>query len=108
MENIEIPYTKSIDSEKLLENTKNVGITTDKRVKNLRRLIKSKPIVRILEAHSAASGIIIENLEVEKEDGIRRFDGLWSFNLCDSTNKGKLDIEVVDLTSRIQVLNEII
>ena len=105
---IEIPYTKGIDSEKLLENTKNVGITPDIRLKNLRRLIKSKPIVRILEAHSAASGIIIENLEVEKEDGIRRFDGLWSSSLCDSTNKGKPDIEVVDLTSRLQALNEII
>ena len=105
---IEIPYTKGIDSDKLHKNTKNVGITPDIRLKNLRRLIKSKHIVRILEAHSAASGIIIENLEVEKEDGIRRFDGLWSSSLCDSTNKGKPDIEVVDLTSRLQALNEII
>ena len=105
---IEIPYTKGIDSYKLFENTKAIGTTPDIRLKSLKRLINSKPIVRILEAHSALTGAIIEKLEVEKEDGIHRFDGLWSSSLCDSTDKGKPDIEVVDITSRMQILKEIL
>ena len=105
---IEIPYTKGIDSDKLFQNTKSIGTTPEIRLKSLRRLIKSKPIVRILEAHSPLSGIIVENLEIEKDDGIHRFDGLWSSSLCDSTDKGKPDIEVVSLNSRMQILKEIL
>jgi phosphoenolpyruvate phosphomutase len=105
---IEIPYTKGIDSDKLFENTKTVGTTPDIRLKSLRRLIKSKPIVRIMEAHSALSGLIVENIEIKTEDGIRRFDGLWSSSLCDSTDKGKPDIEVVSLESRMQILKDIL
>ena len=105
---IEIPYTKGIDSNKLFENIKSIGSNPDIRLKSLRRLIKSKPIVRILEAHSALSGLIVENIEVKMDDGIHRFDGLWSSSLCDSTDKGKPDIEVVSLTSRMEILKDIL
>ena len=105
---IEISYTKEFDSYKLLENLKAIGTTPYIRLKSLRRLINSKPIVRLLEAHSALTASIIEKLELEKEDGIHRFDGIWSSSLCDSTDKGKPDIEVVDITSRIQILKEIL
>ena len=71
-------------------------------------MINSKPIVRILEAHSVLSALIVENVEVEKEDCIHRFDGLWSSSLCDSTDKGKPDIEVVSLTSRMEILKDIL
>ena len=105
---IEISYTKGIDPYKLQENSKAIGTTPDIRLKSLRRLIDSKPIVRLLEAHSALTGSIIEKLEIEKENGIHRFDGIWSSSLCDSTEKGKPDIEVVDITSRMQILKEIL
>ena len=105
---IEVPYTKGIDSDKLLENAKNIGTNPDIRLKSLRRLINSKSIVRILEAHSCLSALIIENLEVEKDDGIHRFDGIWSSSLMDSTDKGKPNIEVVDLTTRLHTLTEIL
>ncbi len=105
---IEISYTKGIDPYKLLENSKAIGTTPDIRLKSLRRLINSKPIVRLLEAHSALTGSIIEKMEIEKENGIHRFDGIWSSSLCDSTEKGKPDIEVVDITSRMQILKEIL
>ena len=105
---IEIPYTKGIESDKLFENTKTIGTNPDIRLKSLHRLIALKPIVRILEAHSILSGLIVENVEVEKEDCIHRFDGLWSSSLCDSTDKGKPDIEVVSLTSRMEILKDIL
>ncbi|WP_428768114.1 phosphoenolpyruvate mutase [Treponema sp. HNW] len=105
---IEIPYTQGIDSSALAANMHNIGTTPEIRMKTLRRLIEAKPVVRIMEAHSGLSGLIIENLEVQKEDGVHRYDGMWSSSLTDSTNKGKPDIEAVDLTTRLQSLTDIL
>lgn len=105
---IEIPYTQGINSSALVDNARAIGTTPDVRLKTLRRLIAAKPIVRILEAHSGLSGLIAENVEVEKEDGVHRFDGMWSSSLTDSTTKGKPDIEAVDLTTRLHSLTDIL
>ncbi|MGB4335476.1 MAG: phosphoenolpyruvate mutase, partial [Chromatiaceae bacterium] len=105
---IEIPYTKGINSSALADNLKSIGTTPEIRMKTLRRLIASKPVVRVLEAHSGLSGLITENLEVSAQDGIRFFDAMWSSSLTDSTSKGKPDIEAVDLTTRLQGLTDIL
>lgn len=105
---IEIPYTKGITSTAINENLKAIGTTPEIRLSTLRRLIKSKPIVRILEAHSGLSGLIAENIQVETPNGINFFDGMWSSSLTDSTSKGKPDIEAVDLTTRLQSLTDIL
>lgn len=105
---IEIPYTQGINSTSLDNEIRSIGTTPDIRLKTLRRLIAAKPIVRILEAHSGLSGLIIENISVETESGVRSFDGMWSSSLTDSTSKGKPDIEAVDLTTRLQSLTDIL
>ena len=105
---IEIPYTKGVNSSALSEAMRSLGTTPDIRLKTLRRLIEIKKPVRIMEAHSGISALIIENLEIEKDDGIRSFDGIWSSSLTDSTSKGKPDIEAVDLTTRLQDLTNIL
>ena len=105
---IEVPYTKGINSTALAANMHTIGTTPEIRMKTLRRLIEAKPVVRIMEAHSGLSGLIIENLEVQKEDGVHRYDGMWSSSLTDSTSKGKPDIEAVDLTTRLQSLTDIL
>nr|MCR4630006.1 phosphoenolpyruvate mutase [Treponema sp.] len=105
---VEIPYTQGINSSALAENASSIGTTPDVRRATLRRLIAAKPIVRIMEAHSGLSGLIVENAEVAKEDGIHRFDGMWSSSLTDSTSKGKPDIEAVDLTTRMHSLTDIL
>jgi len=61
-----------------------------------------------MEAHSGLSGLIIENVQVEKNDGLHFYDGMWSSSLTDSTSKGKPDIEAVDLTTRLQDLTNIL
>ena len=61
---IEIPYTQGIDSDNLLKNAQSIGTTPDIRLKSLRVLTESKPIIRILEAHSCLSALIIENISV--------------------------------------------
>ena len=105
---IEIPYTKGISSTKLSQAIKEVGIAPRIRIKRLRRLIESKEMVRILEAHNGLTGNIIENLCVEKEGLKREFDGIWISSLTDSVSKGKPDIGIIDLTSRIDTINQIL
>lgn len=105
---IEIPYTKGIESSALFDEVKAIGTTPEVRMKMLRRLIASKPVVRIMEAHDGLCGLIIENLEVAEGGKHKSFDGMWSSSLTDSTSKGKPDIEAVDLTTRLQDLNNIL
>ncbi|MDR1470604.1 MAG: phosphoenolpyruvate mutase [Spirochaetaceae bacterium] len=105
---IEIPYTHGVNSSALNNAIREVGTTPDIRLRMLRRLIDNKKIVRIMEAHSGLSGLIIENLETLKEDGPHSFDGMWSSSLTDSASKGKPDIEAVDLTTRLQSLTDIL
>lgn len=101
---IEIPYSKDIQEVKLKEELKRVGITTNQRLSRLRYLLSIKPLLKILEVHNALSGLIVENTKLEDNNG---FDGMWSSSLTDSTAKGKPDIEAVDLTARINTINEI-
>ena len=62
-----------------------------------------------MEASNGLSGLIVENTSVINETtGLpKAFDAMWVSSLCDSTFKGKPDIELVDLTSRINTINEI-
>jgi phosphoenolpyruvate phosphomutase len=105
---IEIPYTQGVSSQIVREAMRSIGTTPDIRLKTLRRLLEAKQVVRIIEAHSGLSGLIVENLEVLKDDGLRSFDGMWASSLTDSTSKGKPDIEAVDLTTRLQSLTDIL
>ena len=104
---IEIPYTKGISSTKIINTESELGVTVDIRRSRLRRLIYAKPIVRILEAHNALSGLIAETLVMERKGKPAIFDGIWSSSLTDSTAKGKPDIEAIDMTSRINAVNDI-
>jgi phosphoenolpyruvate phosphomutase len=105
---IEVPYTKGINSSSLNRDIIAIGTTPDIRLKRLRRLIAAKSTVRVLEAHSGLSGLIVENVEIKENDKIFDFDAMWSSSLTDSTSKGKPDIEAVDLTTRLQDLNNIL
>lgn len=105
---IEVPYTKGISSTQLNQALKEIGITPDQRVKRLRRLIQAKKPVRIIEAHSGLTGLIVENLKVEVNGETREFDGMWASSLTDSTTKGKPDIEAVDITARTENINDLV
>ncbi|MBS1371371.1 MAG: phosphoenolpyruvate mutase [Lentisphaeria bacterium] len=105
---IEIPYTPGYESSVLAKRRMAYGTLPGIRLAALRRLLAAKKTVRILEVHSGLSGQIAEQLEVVKEDGVHAFDGMWSSSLTSSVNKGKPDIEAVDLTNRLQELNDIL
>lgn len=105
---IEVPYTQGVSISKLDEELAQIGITPQMRMKSLKELIYSKKPVRILEAHNGLTGLIVEKTKVEKDGKIKEFDGMWVSSLCDSTAKGKPDIELVDLTSRLNTINDIL
>lgn len=104
---VEVAYTEGISSTQLNAALKQVGTTPSVRMRRLQRLIDSKPIVRLMEAHSGLSGLIVEHTSVERDGRMHEFDGLWSSSLTDSTSRGKPDIEAVDISSRLQTINEI-
>ncbi len=103
---VEVCYTPGISSTQLNESLKEVGTTPNIRLKRLRRLIDAKPVVRVLEAHTPLCGLIIEHATVDVDGVQREFDAMWSSSLTDSTVKGKPDIEALDLTSRLQNIND--
>lgn len=105
---VDVPYTNGINSTLLNEKIKEIGTTPDIRRRRLRRLIESKDIVRILESHSGLTGLIIEETKVKVSGKTYEFDGMWSSSLTDSTSKGKPDIEAVDLTTRLQSINDML
>jgi phosphoenolpyruvate phosphomutase len=105
---VEVPYTTGFSSTKLQENMKEVGVTKDMRMKRLRRLFEFKPLIRILEAHNGLTAKIIENTSVERDGVKREFDGVWISSLTDSVSKGKPDTGLVDLTSRINTINQVL
>lgn len=104
---IEVPYTKGVSSGAIMSDALIIGTTPDIRRKSLRRLLNAKPMVRLLEAHSPLSALIGESVS-ETIDGERReFDGFWSSSLTDSTERGKPDIEALDISSRLRNINDI-
>jgi len=105
---VDVPYTHGINSSVISTARREFGTTPELRLMALRRLVEAKPLIRIMEVHSGISGLIVEHAEIEKEDGLHYFDGMWSSSLTDSTSKGKPDIEAVDLTTRMQDLANIL
>ena len=104
----EVAYTKGISSTQLNQSLKDIGTTPEIRMERLRRLIESKPVVRVMEAHNGLTGLIVENINVNKDGRTKEFDAMWLSSLTDSTAKGKPDIEAVDVTSRLHGLNDIL
>lgn len=79
----------------------------DVRRARLKKALDMKGIINVMEAHSGLTGLIVENTIVEEEGGARQFDAMWLSSLCDSTAKGKPDIELVDMTSRFRTIDDI-
>jgi phosphoenolpyruvate phosphomutase / 2-hydroxyethylphosphonate cytidylyltransferase len=104
---IEVPYTQGISSSAMVENLLSIGTTPEIRKGTLKRLLRAKPIIRLIEAHSPISALIAEKSSIEVDGKVRQFDGFWSSSLTDSTEMGKPDIEALDISSRLGNINNI-
>ncbi len=105
---VEVAYTEGVSVRMLDQALHEIGTTPEVRIKRLRRLLEVKPVARFMEAHNGLTGLIVEKLTISRGDRIKQFDGMWVSSLCDSTAKGKPDIELVDSSSRLATLNDIL
>ena len=105
---IEPNYTPGVSSTELNIWIREMGTTPGIRLNMLRRLLESKDIVKVMEAHNGLTGLIVEKTKVKKDNVTSEFDAMWLSSLTDSTAKGKPDIGCVDLTSRMNTVSDIL
>ena len=106
---VEYPYTSDPRFGALEGRARSELALPDSRRARLRRLIAMKGLVTAMEAHSGITGLIVEKTVVHEENGgAHQFDAMWISSLCDSTAKGKPDIELVDMSSRFRTIDDIL
>lgn len=103
---VEFPYTHTPTEETLSSLDQKISMPENRRAR-LKKMLQYKNCLSVLEAHNGLTGLIVEKTKVETSRGIKQFDAIWVSSLCDSTIKGKPDIELVDMTSRINTVEEI-
>lgn len=104
---VEYPYAKTetyLEMERLSRAQLSMP---DVRRGRLKKLIAMKGLVTAMEAHSGITGLIVEQTKVLQDGKTYQFDAMWVSSLCDSTAKGKPDIELVDMTSRFRTIDDI-
>jgi len=104
---VEYPYTHNEEYEKLELSQRKQLSMPDVRRGRLKRLLEMKPLVTAIEAHSGLTGLIAEKTTVLKDGKTYQFDAMWCSSLCDSTSKGKPDIELLDMSTRLRTVDEI-
>ena len=104
---VEYPYSNNPMYKELDANHRAEASMPDVRRGRLRKLINMKGLVTAMEAHSGITGLIVENTKVLQDGKTYQFDAMWVSSLCDSTAKGKPDIELVDMTSRFRTIDDI-
>ncbi len=104
---VELPYTYNENVKRIDDQMKEKLAMPEFRRRRLRQLIAMRPIVKTLEVHSGLTGLIAEKTVVETGGRLDQFDAMWISSLCDSTAKGKPDIELVDMSSRIRTIDDV-
>ncbi len=104
---VEVGYTYNENVRKADNNIREKLAMPEYRRKRLRQLLKLCPIVKTIEVHSGLTGLIVEKTIVEHNGELDQFDAMWLSSLCDSTAKGKPDIELVDMSSRMRTIDDV-
>lgn len=104
---VEYPYATDDKYKDIEKRTRADLAMPDIRRGRLKRVLEAKGLVTAMEAHDGLTGLIVENSVVHQDGGAHQFDAMWVSSLCDSTAKGKPDIELVDMTSRFRTIEDI-
>ena len=104
---VEYPYSHDPKFDELDKMSRSQLAMPDIRRGRLKKLINMKGLVTAMEAHSGITGLIVEKTKVLQDGKTYQFDAMWISSLCDSTAKGKPDIELVDMTSRFRTIDDI-
>ena len=105
---VEYPYSSDDKYKDIEKRTRSDMAMPDIRRGRLKKVLEMKGLVTAMEAHDGLTGLIVENTVVHQDGGARQFDAMWISSLCDSTAKGKPDIELVDMTSRFRTIEDVI
>lgn len=105
---VEIPYTYNENVKKIDDRMMEKLALPDFRRARLKKVLEMRDVVKIMQVHSGLTGLIVEKTIVAENDNIDQFDGMWLSSLCDSTDRGKPDIELVDMTSRLKTISEVL
>ncbi|MBP7402481.1 MAG: phosphoenolpyruvate mutase [Clostridia bacterium] len=105
---VEYPYTRTEGVVELENLFYERSCVPEIRRARLKKLLSDGYRVRVLEAHNGLSALIVENTRKMVGEEVEQYDAIWISSLCDSTIKGKPDIELVDMTSRIKTIEEIL
>ena len=104
---VEYPYSNDQKYADIQARTRSDLAMPDIRRGRLKRVLEAKGLITAMEAHDGLTGLIVENTVVHQDGGAHQFDAMWVSSLCDSTAKGKPDIELVDMTSRFRTIEDI-
>lgn len=104
---VEFPYSKNEVHDALEKHAREQLAIPDMRRGRLKKLLSMKGCINAIEAHSGITGLIAEKTTVVDNGKTYQFDAMWVSSLCDSTAKGKPDIELVDMTSRFRTIDDI-
>ncbi len=104
---VEFPYSNDAKYDAIQARTRADLSMPDIRRGRLRKVLEIKGLVTAMEAHDGLTGLIVEDTVVHQDGGAHQFDAMWVSSLCDSTAKGKPDIELVDMTSRFRTIEDI-
>ena len=104
---VEYPYSSDPRYKEIDKMHRAELAMPDLRRGRLRKLLDMKGLVTAIEAHSGITGLIAEKTTVLQDGKTYQFDAMWISSLCDSTAKGKPDIELVDMTSRFRTIDDI-
>lgn len=105
---VEFPYARDERYTELEARARSDLAMPDIRRGRLRKELALKGFITAMEAHDGLTGLIVENTKIYQDGAPRQFDAMWVSSLCDSTAKGKPDIELVDMTSRFRTIEDII
>ena len=106
-------FHTAVNKEWLLETTldskhNNItrfSLTTD--VLNQRKLAMIKELQGDSQIPAYETSVEIDAGLLEHDGELDQFDAMWISSLCDSTAKGKPDIELVDMTSRFRTIDDV-
>ncbi len=104
---IDVPYTYNENVRRTDVKLRERLAVPEYRRGRLRRLLELCPVVKTIEVHDGLTGLIAEKTIVANNGELDQFDAMWISSLCDSTAKGKPDIELVDMTSRFRTIDDV-
>ncbi len=104
---IEPDYTKDISSTSISKSILSAGVSVDFRLSRLKKYLENKPLIRGIDVHNGLTSLIGETTSCNINGIQKEFDFLWMSSLTESTAKGKPDTELVDITSRLNTIRDV-